>query len=55
MAIRGPVALQDSAGISLLAYAGGIGHSKISHLLRLLLETASPESLGLISCVCLAG
>jgi hypothetical protein len=42
--------LQDSAGISLLAYAGGIGHAKISHLLRLLLETASPGSLGLISC-----
>lgn len=42
--------MQDSLGISLLAYAAGIGHPKFSHLLKLLLDTARPESLGLVCC-----
>lgn len=40
--------MQDAHGISLLAYAAGIGHPKLSHLLKLLLDTAQPESLGLV-------
>lgn len=42
--------MQDSLGISLLAYAAGIGHPKFSHLLKLLQDTARPESLGLVCC-----
>lgn len=40
--------MQDTHGISLLVYAAGIGHPKFSHLLKLLLDTAQPESLGLV-------